>query len=42
MTVRFDSAKSLHAYETNPLHVKKVTEVLKPLAKKFVVYDIVR
>ncbi|MES2658659.1 MAG: Dabb family protein [Verrucomicrobiota bacterium] len=42
LTMRFDSAKSLHDYETNPLHVKKVTEVLKPLAKKFVVYDIVR
>ena len=42
LTMRFDSAKSLHAYETNPLHVKKVTEVLKPLAAKFVVYDIVR
>jgi hypothetical protein len=42
LTMRFDSAKSLQAYETNPLHVKKVTEVLKPLARKFVVYDIVR
>jgi Stress responsive A/B Barrel Domain len=42
LTIRFDSAKSLHAYETHPLHVKKVTEVLKPLARKFVVYDIVR
>lgn len=42
LTMRFDSAQSLHSYETNPLHVKKVTEVLKPLAKKFVVYDIVR
>ena len=42
LTVRFDSAKSLHAYETDPRHVKKVNEVLKPLAKKFVVYDIIR
>jgi len=42
LTVRFDSAKSLHAYETDPRHVKKVTEVLKPLTKKIVVYDIVR
>lgn len=42
LTVRFDSAKSLHAYETDPRHLKKVNEVLKPLAKKFVVYDIVR
>ncbi len=42
LTMRFDSAKSLQAYETNPLHVKKVTETLKPLAKKILVYDITR
>lgn len=42
LTVRFDSAKSLHAYETDPRHLKKVNEVLKPLTKKIVVYDIVR
>lgn len=42
LVVRFDSAQSLHAYETDPRHLKKVTEVLKPLTKKFVVYDIVR
>lgn len=42
LTVRFDSAKSLHAYETDPLHVKKVTDVLKPLTKKILVYDMVR
>ena len=42
LTVRFDSAKSLHAYETSPMHVKKVNDVLKPLTKKIVVYDIVR
>lgn len=41
LTVRFDSAKSLHAYETDPRHVKKVTEVLKPLTRKLLVYDIV-
>ncbi len=41
-TMRFDSAKSLQAYETHPLHVKKVTEVLKPLSQKILVYDIVR
>lgn len=41
LTVRFDSAKSLHAYETDPRHVKKVTEVLKPLTEKIFVYDIV-
>ena len=42
LTVRFDSAQSLHAYETDPRHLKKVNEVLKPLTKKIVVYDIVR
>lgn len=42
LSMRFDSTKSLRAYEADPLHVKKVTEVLKPLTKKIVVYDIVR
>jgi Stress responsive A/B Barrel Domain len=42
LIVRFDSEKSLHAYETSPLHLKKVNEVLKPLTKKIVAYDIVR
>ena len=42
LTMRFDSVKSLHAYETDPRHLKKVNEVLKPLTKKIVVYDIVR
>jgi hypothetical protein len=42
LTMRFDSTASLHAYESNPLHVRKVNEVLKPLTRKIVVYDIVR
>lgn len=42
LVVRFDSAQALHAYETNPGHLKKVNDVLKPLTKKIVVYDIVR
>ena len=42
LTMRFDSAKSLQAYETDPRHVKKVTDVLKPLSKKILVYDITR
>lgn len=42
LTVRFDSEKSLHAYETDPRHVKKINEVLKPLTKKIVAYDIIR
>jgi len=42
LTVRFDSVKSLRAYETDPRHVKKVNEVLKPLTKEITVYDIIR
>lgn len=38
----FDSAKDLQAYESHPLHQKKVKEVLGPLSRKIVVYDIVR
>ncbi|OYV05741.1 MAG: hypothetical protein CFE26_09995 [Verrucomicrobiales bacterium VVV1] len=30
------------AYETNPVHVKKVETVLKPLAGKILVYDVTR
>ena len=41
MLVRFDSAASLHAYETNPRHLEKVNKVLKPLTKKIVVYDVI-
>ena len=42
MTMRFDSVESLRAYESHPRHVQKVTEVLKPLSKKIVVYDMIR
>ncbi len=42
LTMRFDSAKSLQAYEKHPLHVEKVTQVLKPLSEKIHVYDITR
>jgi hypothetical protein len=41
-TMRFDSPAALRAYEADPIHVKKVTEVLKPLSRKIVVYDITR
>jgi hypothetical protein len=37
-----DSPAALRAYEADPIHVKKVTEVLKPLSRKIVVYDITR
>lgn len=39
--MRFDSAASLHAYEKNPLHVRKVNEVLKPLSRKILIYDVI-
>lgn len=42
LTMRFESVKALRAYEGDPRHVKKVTEVLKPLSKKLLVYDIIR
>lgn len=42
LTMRFDSVKSLQTYEKHPLHVKKVTEVLKPLSERILVYDITR
>lgn len=42
LTVRLDSAADLSAYATDPLHVKKKTEVLVPLTRKLLVYDIVR
>ena len=42
LTMRFDSAQSLKSYEIDPRHVKKVTDVLKPLSKKILVYDITR
>ena len=38
----FASEKDLQAYEAHPLHQKKVKEVLGPLSRKIVVYDIVR
>jgi len=40
--MRFDSAAALAAYEADPLHVRKIDEVLRPLSKKVLVYDIVR
>ncbi len=42
LTVRFDSADALHAYEKDPRHVKQLDTVLRPLAAKTVAYDIIR
>jgi len=40
LAMTFNDEATLHAYETHPQHVKAVTEVLRPLAGKTVVYDI--
>ena len=40
LAMTFNDEAALHAYETHPQHVKAVTEVLRPLAGKTVVYDI--
>jgi len=40
LVMRFDSAADLASYEKNPVHVKAVTETLKPLTTKILVYDI--
>ncbi|MES2474975.1 MAG: Dabb family protein [Verrucomicrobiota bacterium] len=42
LTVRFDSAADLAAYGPHPLHLKQKDEVLVPLTRKILVYDIVR
>jgi Stress responsive A/B Barrel Domain len=42
LLVRFKDADALHAYETDPRHVKEVKGVLLPLTKKIQVYDIIR
>jgi hypothetical protein len=42
LTVRFVSAKALDGYESDALHMRKVNEVLKPLTRKILVYDITR
>jgi hypothetical protein len=40
LAMTFNDEAALHAYETHPQHVKAVTEVLRPLAGKTLVYDI--
>ena len=39
LVIRFESKEALAAYEKNPIHQKAVNEVLKPAAKKLLVYD---
>ena len=40
IVITFRDEAALHAYETNPIHLKARDEVLRPLAGKLVVYDI--
>jgi hypothetical protein len=40
--MRFDSPAAMENYAKHSLHERKVTEVLKPLSRKIVVYDITR
>ncbi len=40
--MRFDSPAALEAYAKHPLHQQKVNEVLKPLSRRILVYDITR
>lgn len=42
LVMHFANAADLASYEKNPVHVKAVTEVLKPLTSKIVVHDIMR
>lgn len=36
----FDSAASLHAYDPHPVHARLANELIRPLCRKIVVYDI--
>ena len=40
--MRFESPSALEMYAKHPVHQQKVAEVLKPLSRKIVVYDITR
>jgi hypothetical protein len=40
--MRFTSKEALQAYDPHPDHLKQVENVIRPLSKKVVVYDIVR
>lgn len=40
--MRFPSKEALEAYEPHPAHMKEVENVIRPLSRKVVVYDIIR
>ncbi len=37
---RFEDEAALRSYENHPIHLKAVSETLKPLVSKFVIYDL--
>lgn len=39
LVMRFEDKAALAGYEKHPVHVKAVTEILKPLAGRILVYD---
>ncbi|TDU81595.1 stress responsive alpha/beta barrel protein [Prosthecobacter fusiformis] len=41
MVIRFANQADLSVYEKHPVHTQAVTDTLKPLAKKLLVYDVV-
>lgn len=41
LVMRFANAADLAVYEKHPAHVKAVNDILKPAAKKLLVYDVV-
>lgn len=41
IVMRFANPADLATYEKHPVHVKAVKEVLQPIAKKLLVYDVV-
>lgn len=41
LVISFDDADALAAYELHPDHVRAVEELLKPLAERVLVYDLV-
>jgi hypothetical protein len=40
IVISFKDEAALRAYESNPIHLKARDEVLRPLASKFLIYDI--
>jgi hypothetical protein len=41
LVITFKNVEALRAYDPHPIHQKAVAEVLRPVAEKFVVYDVI-